>query len=108
MDMEKISAKQAQLTCSKADVSLHCNLDITEIEELMEYGAISYAEYQSVEENFSWPSVLMLQTANRLRMDYDLDLFTIVLIMDFLKKIQTLEEKIGLLEAAQQKNVASM
>jgi hypothetical protein len=41
-------------------------------------------------------------------MDYDLDLFTIVLIMDFLKNIQTLEEKIGLLEATQQKNAASM
>ena len=40
MDMEKISAKQAQLTCSKADVSLHCNLDLTEIEELMEYGCL--------------------------------------------------------------------
>ncbi len=103
MDMEKMTGMKAQMPCSKADVSLHCNLDITEIEELMEYGAISYAEYQSVEENFSWPSVLMLQTANRLRVDYDLDLFTIVLIMDFLKKIQSLEEKIGLLEAAQQK-----
>jgi chaperone modulatory protein CbpM len=108
MDMEKILGKQAQLSCSKADASLHCNLDLAEIEELMEYGAISYAEYQSVEEHFSWPSVLMLKTANRLRMDYDLDLFTIVLIMDFLKKIQTLEEKIGLLEATQQKNAASM
>jgi chaperone modulatory protein CbpM len=83
------------------DVGIFCNLSVSEVQELLEYGVISSANDNETEQKFSRPIVLMLQSANRLRKDYDLDLFTIVLIMDFLKRIHELEQKILFLERFQ-------
>ena len=80
---------------------IFCNLSFDEVQELLEYGAISFDSETENEQQFSRPIVLMLQTANKMRKDYDLDLFTIVLIIDFLKKIEVLEKRLALLEGTQ-------
>lgn len=108
MNMHQEQGMPEKLFFTKNDVGVYCNLAISEIEELMEYGAIQLASHPSAVQHFSRPCVVMLQAANQLRLDYDLDLFTIVVIMDFLKRIQILEQKIEVLESRKANNVSAM
>jgi hypothetical protein len=40
-----------------------------------------------------------LRTAGKLRRDYDLDLFVVVILMDYLRRIETLESQLLSLQA---------
>ncbi len=90
------------------EVGIFCNLSFDEIQELLEYGAISSTSEADIEQQFTRPIVLMLQRANQLRKDYDLDLFTVVLFMDFLKRIEFLEQRLALLERPKLAYIAEM
>lgn len=50
---------------------------------------------------FAAQCIAPLRTAGKLRRDYDLDLFTVVLLLDYLHRIETME---GQLRALQAKN----
>ncbi len=98
MGMKQEHEVSDQFIYSIHDVCSICNLTQDEVQELLEYEVISSLKNSEMEQHFSKPIILMLQSANQLRKDYDLDLFTIVLIMEFLHKIQDLENKIESLQ----------
>ncbi len=106
--MDHQRAATENMVFSIHEVGMFCNLSFDEVQELLEYGAISCDSDIENEQQFNRPIVLMLQTANQLRKDYDLDLFTIVLIMDFLKKIERLEQRLALHERSHRAYLTEM
>lgn len=74
-------------------------ISATEIEELISYGALHPLNADQTIQLFSGQCVAPLRTAGKLRRDYDLDLFTVVIMMDFLVRIETLESQLTSLKA---------
>ena len=78
-------------------------ISATEIEELIGYGALHpFLHPLNAGQTiplFSGHCVAPLRTAGKLRRDYDLDLFTVVIMMDFLVRIETLESQLISLKA---------
>jgi chaperone modulatory protein CbpM len=81
------------------DLSAACAISIDELQELMEYGALAPLASGEPEPMFSITCLQPLRTAGKLRRDYDLDLFVVVIVMDYLRRIETLESKLLSLQA---------
>ena len=95
-------------TLTLTDLANVCGLDTTELDELVEYGALlpvpptpvhTAAQAQTcVAALFSSACVAPLRTAVRLRRDYDLDLFSVGLMLEYLNRIDTLERQVRWLQ----------
>ncbi|MDP4076341.1 chaperone modulator CbpM [Acidovorax sp. A1169] len=86
-------------TVSLSDLSRASGLTAQELEELVEYGAIAPMAPEQAEQHFSAECVVPLRAAVRLRVAYDLDMFTVVLLMDGLRRIEVLTQRITVLES---------
>ena len=77
-----------------------CSLSVAELDELVEYGALVpvAGETASVRQ-FSASCVPPLREAVRLRTWYDLDLFTVSLLLQHLQRIAHLEQQLRQLQA---------
>jgi hypothetical protein len=64
----------------------------------MEFGALLPLESSTPEPVFPIGCMTSLRTAEKLRRDYDLDLFVVVIVMDFLRRIEHLESQVKSLE----------
>jgi chaperone modulatory protein CbpM len=73
-------------------------ISVAELQELMEYGALAPLETEP-EPLFSITCLQPLRTAGKLRRDYDLDLFVVVIVMDYLRRIETLESQLQRFQA---------
>ena len=82
-----------------SDLSAACAISVAELQELMEYGALAPLAASDSEPMFATTYLQPLRTAGRLRRDYDLDLFVVVIVMDYLKRIETLESQLLSLQA---------
>lgn len=74
-------------------------MNTEELHELIAYGAIAPRDATHAEWRFSAACVIPLRKASRLRRDFDLDLFTMSLLLDFLNRIEALEEHVRTLQA---------
>jgi len=81
------------------DLAKACEMSAAELTELMEYDALSPISEDQTELVFPAHYIAPLRTAGKLRRDYDLDLFTVVLLMDYLRRIETLEGQLRSLQA---------
>lgn len=86
---------------SLMELSTMSSISASEIEELVGYGALHPLNEEQAAPQFSGTCVASLRTAGKLRRDYDLDLFTVVIMMDFLVRIETLESQLTTLRAKQ-------
>ena len=84
---------------SLRELSTLSAISANEIEELIGYGAVHPLDADQTIHLFSGQCVASLRTAGKLRRDYDLDLFTVVIMMDFLVRIETLESQLTSLKA---------
>lgn len=84
---------------SLIELSTISAISATEIEELIGYGALHPLNADQTTPLFSGQYVAPLRTAGKLRRDYDLDLFTVVIMMDFLVRIEILETQLISLKA---------
>ena len=75
-----------------------CSMSQLELEELIEYGALQPLT-SSLEPLFALGWIQPLRTAGKLRRDYDLDLFVVVIVLDYLRRIDALELQIQGLQA---------
>jgi chaperone modulatory protein CbpM len=82
-----------------SDLSAACSISVDELQELMEYGALAPMTARDLEPMFAATYMQPLRIAGRLRSDYDLDLFVVVIVMDYLKRIETLESQLLSLQA---------
>jgi hypothetical protein len=81
-------------TVTFADLCDACAMSAAEVDELMEYGALQAVQPASQVLIFDAEYVAPLREAGKLRRDYDLDLFMVVILMDFLKRIASLEHQL--------------
>ena len=86
-------------TVSMSDLSRVCGMSAAELAELVDYGALVPLDPQRQERCFSAECVMQLRTAGKLRLDFDLDVFTVAILMGYLNRIETLERQVRSLEA---------
>ena len=83
-----------------AELCAVCGLSTAELDELVDYGAIAPLPHaEQAETAFAAECVAPLRTAGRLRLDFDLDLFTMSLLLGYLRHIDALERQLRSLQA---------
>jgi chaperone modulatory protein CbpM len=85
-------------------VSLHelsdcCGVSEPELEELVDYCALVPLNAADPQVSFSAQWVIPLRAAAKLRLDFDLDLFTVAIVLGHLKRIEALERQVLSLQA---------
>lgn len=92
----------ARETLSLSDLSSVCALSVEDLVELVDYGALvplaPVAPDPSARQ-FSAQCVTQLRAACQLRVDYDLDLFSVAMLIGYLTRIESLEREVGRLQA---------
>jgi chaperone modulatory protein CbpM len=89
-----------QRRIDQAELACMCSLSIAELDELVEYGALLPAQPEGAGlREFSGSCVGPLREAVRLRSLYDLDLFTVSLLLGYLQRIVQLEHQLRSLQA---------
>lgn len=96
LDVTWLDAHEA---LSLAELACVCALSAEEIDELVDYGALVPLEPATPARRFSADSVMPLREASRLRVDFDLDLFTVAIVLGYLRRIETLEARLRSLES---------
>jgi len=89
----------ARETVTATELALACGLEAAELDELIEYGALAPIRRHEAERIFSAECVSPLRTAGRLRKDFELDLFTVSILMRYLNRIEELEREVKSLRA---------
>jgi len=82
-----------------AELARICALSPAELDELVDDGVLVPVEQTRQERLFSAECVMPLRTAGKLRQDFDLDLFTVGLVLGYLKRIEALERQVRTLKA---------
>ena len=82
-----------------ADLARACGMSAAELDELVDYGALVPLAPAQPERLFSAEWVPALRSAAKLRLDLELDLFTMALVLDYLGRIAALEQQIQTLRA---------
>jgi chaperone modulatory protein CbpM len=82
------------------DLAAACSLSKAEVQELVDYGALVpvLGEGAVAGLQFSAGCVAPLREAMRLRAHYDLDLFTVSLLLGYLQRIAHLEQQLRSLQ----------
>jgi chaperone modulatory protein CbpM len=86
-------------TVTLAELSLFCEMSEAELDELVDYCALVPFFTPTQERVFSAEWVVPLCTVRKLRLDFDLDLFTVAMLLGNLKRIEALERQVERLEA---------
>jgi chaperone modulatory protein CbpM len=79
-----------------------CGISTDDVDELVEYGALQPLQTDPAEADrrlFSADCVTRMRTASQLRLDFDLDLFAVALLLDHIQRIETLEQQVRSLQA---------
>lgn len=87
---------------SAGELSRVCAISADEIDELVQYGALEplvQVAPAPQDLQFSADCVVGLRTACKLRVDYDLDLFTVALLVGYLNRIDALERQLQSMHA---------
>jgi hypothetical protein len=79
---------------SEEEVRAMCQMSLAEIMELIDYGVLRSEMELGDVLFFSMPQVHRLQNASQHRRDYDLDLFSVVLVMGYLQEIADLTQQV--------------
>jgi len=83
----------ASETVTLSELSQCCGMSSTELDELVDYCALVPLE-STTERIFSAHWVTPLRAASKLRRDFDLDVFTVALVLGHLKQIEVLESQV--------------
>ncbi len=91
----------AQETVTVSELSEVCGFTAAELAELVDYGALSPLLVSREVDVFSASWVSPLRTASRLRRDFDLELFSVAMLVGYLNRIETLERELQAARARQ-------
>ena len=86
-------------TVGLAELSRVCGMNTDEIAELIDYGALAPLGSNAQGSIFSAGCIVQLRTVCQLRLDFDLDVFTIAFLMGYLDRIDELERQVRSLQA---------
>ncbi|MDI9333173.1 MAG: hypothetical protein QM533_02225 [Cytophagales bacterium] len=101
------------LTINQQDLSHCCGLAASDLDELIEYNALvpispnvpplfikqAAGETIPIEQVFSSGWIAPLREVGRLRVDFDIDIFTMALLLVKMNRIETLERQLATLRA---------
>jgi chaperone modulatory protein CbpM len=77
-----------------------CRLTLADLDELVDYGGlVPLAGLPGSDRQFSGSCVAPLREAARLKADYDLDLFTVSLLLGYLQRIMLLEHRVRTMQS---------
>ena len=82
-----------------SEIAKLCELSHGETQDLIDYGAIESVDTKDEEYFYSSQKMLILQSACKQRRDYDLDLFSVVICVQYLEHIADLNRQIESLQA---------
>lgn len=99
IQLENGSWLEASETISLSELSRTCAISDGELMELVDYGALKPLGAPSGARVFSAACVATLRTACRIRREYDLELFTVALLMRYLNRIDELERELRTMQA---------
>ena len=85
-------------TVNLTELSRVCGLETDELGELIEYGALLPVVPDLNCLLFSAGYIVPLRTAGKLRRDYDLDLFSVAVLLEYLGRIDRLEQQVRALQ----------
>lgn len=88
----------ASTSITLGELAQCCGLSVAELDELMDYNALTPLS-RTPEPAFSAEWVAPLRTAVKLRLDFDLDLFTVAILLGQLVQIELLERRVQSLQA---------
>lgn len=86
-------------TVNLAELSRVCGMNTDELAELVDYGALAPVESNAQGSLFSADCIVQLRTVCKLRLDFDLDVFTVAVLMGYLDRIDELERQVRSLRA---------
>lgn len=89
----------AHATISLSELAECCGLTVLELNELVDYQALAPLDAAAPERVFSAEWVGPLRTAARLRLDFDLDVFTLAMVLSQMDRIAQLERQVQSLQA---------
>ena len=81
------------------DLAHACGMSDTELRELMDYGALQGRQGARGEVVFGADQLAPLREAGKLRRAFDLDMFTVALLLDQLRRIDALQRQLRSLQA---------
>lgn len=81
------------------ELSRACGLSADELLELMEYGALASLNVQSQPPVFSASCIAPLRQAISIRSDFDLDIFSVAILLGYINRISELERQLHALRA---------
>ena len=81
------------------EVSLACGLTLEELDELLDYGVLQFCVSREAPESFDAQALWPLREAARQRAIFDLDIFTMGLLVDYLRTIEELQGQLRALNA---------
>jgi chaperone modulatory protein CbpM len=87
-------------TVTESELSRVCAMSSSELDELVDYGALAPMNTAQPERIFSAKCVMPLRTASQLRHDFVLDLFTVAMLLGYLSRIESLERQLRSLPRA--------
>ncbi len=86
-------------TITLPELAQCCGLSPAELDELVDYNALVPLPDAAPERSFSARWVAPLRSASRLRLDFDLDLFTVAILLGQLVQIELLQRQLASLQA---------
>ena len=86
-------------TVTLAELSDCCGMSVAELDELVDYCALVPVAPVNQKRAFSAQWVVPLRNASRMRVDFDLDLFTVAILLGNLNRIEVLERQVQSLQA---------
>ena len=86
-------------TVTLTELSECCGMSEAELDELIDYCALMPLAASQQERSFSAQWVVPLRTASKLRLDFDLDIFTVAILLGNLHRIEMLERQVQSLQA---------
>jgi len=91
----------ARETVTRIELAQACGLSEAEIAELVDYGALCTLPAAAAGDPlvFSAECLPAMRRAGRLRRDFDLDLFSVALLLGYLQRIDQLERQLRSLQA---------
>ncbi len=97
----KLTWLDHQETVTVAELLRASRLCEDELNDLIGYGALPALSQDRQEQVFSAKLIVPLCKAVQLKQDYDLDTFSVALVLGLLQKIEFLQEQVCLLESRQ-------
>ena len=85
---------------SLTELSGVCGMSTADLTELVDYGALAPLESNAQGRVFGCGCIAQLRTLGQLRLDFDLDVFTVAVLMGYLSRIDELERQVLSLQVA--------